>query len=254
MQLDLTKCTETDVIAGFSGDILFFFRAWEKDASLQPLYDLALKMGERLYKLYREGKIVHQSGFAHGYAGHIPALFALARYTGKEEYYQAAMDLLQRENGMFLPEENGWKDTREGMHAMNVWCYGAAGILVSRMISLRYARESERNILEKDISFCVSLLVETTHEALPAILCHGSAGNLDVLLWYLDQREDERIRRFVDEKTDALLRYIQENGIPTENYTRGINGSFMLGISGLAYYLLRYLDPSVPSVLALETL
>ena len=89
---------------------------------------------------------------------------------------------------------------------------------------------------------------------MPTILCHGIAGNLDILLWYLQQREDERVRAFVNEQTDQMLQQMITRGVVTESAPGILDISFMTGISGMSYYLLRCLDPSIPCVLALETM
>ena len=245
---------ETDVIAGYSGNIIFCLNAYHSDPTLVNLRNLAIRYGKSLFEACQKDRIRFQNGFSHGYAGSSLALFMLAKETGCREYYDAAAELLKRERTLYVPETNQWIDVRFQTPGLENWCYGAGGILVARMLSLNYVEPAEKSALEEEISRCLDILLEKTSVSMPTILCHGIAGNLDILLWYLQQREDEWVRAFVNEQTDQMLQQMITRGVVTESAPGILDISFMTGISGMSYYLLRCLDPSIPCVLALETM
>ena len=126
--------------------------------------------------------------------------------------------------------------------------------MFSRMSSLPYLKAEDKKKVEEEIDHCVEKLLETTSVVSPYVLCHGLPGNLDILSWYLGQRENEQIRAFIGKNREEMIDYILTKGIITEYAPGLMSVSLMTGIAGVAYYLLQYLDPSIPSILTLDTL
>ncbi len=255
LEMSQAGCAQTDVMSGYAGLTIFSLTAWEKDRSLSALYDLGRDCALRLLECYRGGTLPHQSGLAHGYAGCSTALILAGTLTGNKDCYDAGIELVDREQAMFVPESNSWLDSRTGKPGIHAWCYGAGGILAARTLALEHAEEQHRSLLERDVLLCVEILKRELmkEQALPC-LCHGTAGHLDVLLWYAARTNDTSLLDFVREQTVRFLDVLQQKGICCERPAEVTDISFMLGLTGVGYYLLRFLDPTIPSVLAMESM
>jgi lantibiotic modifying enzyme len=138
-----------------------------------------------------------------------------------------------------------------------LWCHGAPGIALSR---LRAAELLGDDALRSEALVALATTRETIVEAVETgignfSLCHGIAGNADVLL--------EGSRSGLGETDDLdLLAAVAELG--AERYARpaaawpcGTHAaetpSLMLGLAGIGHFYLRLADPTVPSVLAPST-
>lgn len=246
---------EYDVISGYAGLIIFALKAWEKDKQCDKLLELAKKCGEKLLKQYDEATIPVQSGFAHGYAGISTALIMLGTVIRNSAYYDAGIELVHREFILYNPNTDCWHISEKQTHYMNAWCYGFAGILVARTTCLDYVVEADTAIFERDIEICLRHIIEDiTNQSGLQILCHGISGNLDILLWYARKTTNNELLKRVEQGTLHLLDGIRDKGIIFEHTAKVPNISFMTGLSGLGYYLERFVDVSIPSVLALEVL
>lgn len=241
-----------DVISGDAGLIIFALNAWEQDRSLTKLYELALFCGHHLYEAWKNHQLPQQTGFAHGYAGYSTALIMLGTIAGREDYYQAGMDLIHLENS-YYNDSDGWKAFGEKHQGMNAWCYGAPGILVARESARPYAKKSDLPQINDDIAKALKV---TKREVLTgsavAVLCHGLPGNLEVLRWYAGHSGDDTILSIVAEGDERLMEVLRQIGIIYEVPAKVLNISFMVGLTGLGFYLLRTMGIELPSVLALE--
>lgn len=246
---------EFDVIGGYSGTAIFALGAWNRDKTLTKLYELAKVCGERLYKLYAENKIPVQTGLAHGYAGASAAFIMLGKLLGERKYYDIGIEFVKKEQALFNPEKDGWKDSRCDEYFMHHWCYGSGGILVSRGVAMDYADENDRELLQHDIDICVRHFnTDISGASSMQILCHGLAGNLDVALWHARRTKDSVLMDTVEKNTEELVNKMLERGIEYERSAKVLDISFMTGLTGIGYYLERYIDDSIPSVLAFETM
>lgn len=242
----------SDIVSGYSGLIVFSLGAWKKDITLKKLYRLAECCGERLFKQYINGMLPYQSGLAHGYAGISLALIMLGSIAQNSEYYEAGVHLLAREQNFYDPITDSWLISEENM-SMNAWCYGAAGILVARTIALDYIHPLDLEIVEKDIALCLRQVKrEIYNYNSPPILCHGYPGNIDILLWYAQKVGDKSLYALVENATIRTIMKIKEDGLDFGQAAKVPNISFMQGLTGLGYFLERFLDSKIPSVLAFD--
>ncbi len=202
------------------------------------------------------------TGFSHGAAGVGVALMELGRASGDGDLQAAAEAAFAYERSLYDPQARNWPDLRE--HALRgwpeeaappcstLWCHGAPGIALSR---LRARELGARNGCEEE----ARQALETTATAVRAqlgtgnySLCHGLAGNAEVLAEGASLLEDEAaalpravadagIERFLDSDTPWPLGVFE-----------GQSDSLLVGRAGTAYFYLRLHDPDRPSVLLLR--
>ena len=242
-----------DVIGGHAGTVIFCLNAWKKLPAFSGLRTLAEVCGERLYEAYCDGKIEEQTGFAHGYAGISTAFLMLSSVTGREDYYEAGMDLIRKESAKYNPALKGWETTDGHRSGMNAWCYGGPGILVARELARPSVKEADLALLEHDIAIALQCTKDTvTAGDIRPVLCHGLPGNLSVLQWYAKRTGDSSAYQTAAQGQARLLQLLRERGILMKDATLSLQISFMDGLSGLGYCLLQQLQPEIPCVLALE--
>jgi type 2 lantibiotic biosynthesis protein LanM len=202
------------------------------------------------------------AGFSHGAAGIAWALLQLYELTGDQRYKAAAFDGFAYERSAFSAKDGNWRDLREldGLEAgllseqaseslMVAWCHGAPGVGLSRLGALKYAEDGQ---IDAEIRTALST---TVADGLLAnfSLCHGSLGNLELLLKASATYESESLRDQTYLRASSILDAIDAAGwlcgVPLGVETPGL----MLGLAGIGYQLLRLADPqSIPSVLLLE--
>lgn len=194
------------------------------------------------------------AGLAHGYAGVSLATSGLYAITKNEKYRIATLELINEENKLFDLQEGNWKDLRfhEKQGDSYFWCHGAGGIALARMKAYQHLGES---ICLKDLNTAVIKLKKDMNKLKNHSLCHGMFGNLDILnSIYNSGIIDEDVLSKCD--LLQLKNGIMEN-IISDGCVCGISNaynmvSFMLGISGMAYSLLRMDDVHIPNFLLLE--
>jgi type 2 lantibiotic biosynthesis protein LanM len=190
-------------------------------------------------------------GAAHGAAGIALAHGILAERLERPEHASAVARLLHWENGNRLPAVHNWADLRAAGSLADhehlvAWCHGAAGIGLTRFAladhgypaAITDAREAVQGVL-------------TARPRGNDTLCHGTLGNLDLLL-----QAARRAGR--PEWQDEVLRWTAaalDRAGATGHWSLGTPPDFgapglMTGISGIGYQLLRIADPRIPSVLA----
>ena len=192
------------------------------------------------------------TGFAHGTSGIAYALYALGNLTGISRFENRARDAIRFEGGLTDTDDRRWKKgpSDVGTEHPQGWCWGDPGIGLSRLAALEF---DDEDVLREDAESGVEVAREVTMA--DDCLCHGTYGNVDVLL--------EAGRR-LDTKylTDALT---QATGGLDERKARGhfrfplsrtasfAHPSLMRGKAGIGYTLLRLAHPeTLPSVLLLE--
>jgi lantibiotic modifying enzyme len=134
------------------------------------------------------------TGYSHGAAGMALALLELYRETGNHTYFAGAMSGFNFERQHFSPQFQNWPDLREQpapgpsgpLTYGEAWCHGAPGIALSR---LRAWQLTGDNSFRQE----AEIALNTTHRGIHALvtspaaqpsfsLCHGLAGNADIVL------------------------------------------------------------------------
>lgn len=268
---------EFDLMAGHAGAIgaLVVLQQMLGD---DALLELALRLGRELVNRAQKndsgwswespGWTNHRNltGFSHGASGCGFALLELFHATGQSEFYDAGRRAFQYEQGWFDPAARNWPDFRKNpalgqrkkssRQCLSFWCHGAPGIAMAR---LRACEIVTGNAYREE----AAIAVDTTARSLQAAvdewtgnfsLCHGLAGNGEVLLYALETLESEC-------GTEALLSRVAHYGI--ERFVRGNapwpcgthsgeTPNLMLGLAGVGQFYLRLAKPSIPSVLVLR--
>ncbi|MGI5214106.1 type 2 lanthipeptide synthetase LanM family protein [Plantactinospora sp. CA-290183] len=201
------------------------------------------------------------AGFSHGASGVARALLWAYEVTGRPRYLDAAEDAMAYERGLLDGPRQNWPDLREldptfaAQHPdgepvfMTAWCHGAPGIGLTRLHALRCSADPG---VRSDLA---AALATTLREGLTLnhSLCHGSLGNLELLLAATRTLSDpdlgSRLYRLAGGILDGRRRHGWMCGVPGGVETPGL----MTGLAGIGYGLLRLAAPDrVPSLLDLS--
>lgn len=212
-----------------------------------------------------EGQI-NLLGYSHGTAGIACALAELGRRTGRKDFVNAAREALRYERFHFRPRQGNWPDFREFNPAnsatpaaeppcMLAWCHGAPGIGMGRLRMASWLPENDTILADAEIAIATtvaSLQPGALHDTGNFSLCHGHAGNADLLVLAADQLGRPSLRHRAEQAAlAAAARYEQQSmpwpcGVPGAGETPNL----MLGLAGIGYFFLRLHDSrAVPSVL-----
>ena len=265
---------EFDLISGLVGGItaLIVLRDLLNDESL---LEFAMQLGDDLIQTAdrtpagcswktAKSRSRNLTGWSHGTAGVAYAMLQLFKITGQSKYFDIAQQAFEYERYWFNPEIGNWPDFRDtgrskkNLPFMTAWCHGAPGIALSRLHAYEtladetykaeaiIALDTTRKIVESEINSGTSNFS----------LCHGLAGNTDVLLHasqILGQQEKDDTDLVhhvanVGIETYASNGHQWPSGVPSGGETPNL----MLGLAGIGYFYLRLHTPSVPSVLILR--
>jgi len=224
----------------------------------KALYDSA---GRASWALRGQGRQRPLTGFSHGAAGIAYGLLKLYGIVPEARWREGALAAFAYEDAVYEATAENWPDFRQAAGGgrrqrsfATYWCHGAPGIALSRLLAARL-------LPEEDFAPAINAALRTTRRYLELglqqrvagfALCHGLAGNADILL--------VAAAAAADDEAAALARQVGEFGI--EHYGSagswpcgiaggGVNQSLMLGISGIGYFYLRLNDPGLASVLAI---
>ena len=158
------------------------------------------------------------------------------------------MRCVRKENGFFDLTEGNWKDHRDGKSDLSYWCYGSSGILLARIQMQKICYHEE---LEMDIERgrkAVGIQFGDTQ-----CLCHGQLGNLNIMRMLMDYYpQNESFANQYEIAKKQIQRELKEEGCYFGSKELLEDYSFMQGLSGMGYELLRWKNPEIPNVLALE--
>lgn len=252
-----------DIIDGLSGILIVVLNIFKLSNSSE-LENLSIKIGKEIIEniqieketaYWKKGNKKEQmiAGFSHGIAGVCYGLGELYKNTKYKEHSDLIDRLIKIENSYYSNTIENWIDLRSE-HVLSTdsspihWCHGAVGIGLSRL--------KNKEILDtsNDIDKAVELLIKNGLYRDSDCLCHGNLGNLDLLIAaYKECRDIDLYKTAINRANEIISE--SKNGT---GYINGIgqefhSPSFMLGLSGIGYELLRLSDPDrYPSVLLLE--
>ncbi|HEX8220990.1 MAG TPA: lanthionine synthetase LanC family protein [Chloroflexia bacterium] len=269
---------EVDIISGYAGAIPALLAIYTRHRQ-EFLLELAEELGEQLLKRAAKSDIgwswqtlgtstLHDlTGFAHGTAGIGHALLELNRATGKAQFLEAAEQAFRYERHWFSPAHENWPDFRNLDDGQQVdmsanlnygvaWCHGAPGIGLSRVRAYSLLREGAyRAEAEAALRTVMRSVSPSTGGWGNYSLCHGLAGNAELLICAARALGDSSYKAMADAVGDSgIAQYGQQNmPWPCGVMGGGENPSLMLGLAGIGYFYLRLYDPDkVPSVLILQ--
>jgi type 2 lantibiotic biosynthesis protein LanM len=199
------------------------------------------------------------TGLAHGASGIGLSLLRVAAAVESgggdgTRYRQLARGAFAYERGVFSETHQNWPDFRTSGAAASpagpvfrtAWCHGAPGIGLSRAEAMQL--DPGDPLLVRDLE---AALAATRAQGFAAnhCLCHGSLGNLELLLVAARGRPTAEVRGIAA----SILGSVRAEG-PICATPLGVEiPSLMTGIAGIGYAFLRLAAPHrVPSVLTLE--
>lgn len=199
-------------------------------------------------------------GYTHGAAGIACALAGARSLTGEEEFARGVSEALRYERSHFNSAVSNWPDLRAGTGAPRTpesypvaWCHGAVGGAFARL-RLQDLPDTQ---IQPELDAAVDTTVQYLSVAPPAqasfCLCHGLAGNADLLLEAAAQLDRPALRQLAEQTAQAGLNSFHAHNLP---WPCGVAGAgecpnLMLGLAGIGYFYLRMAAPDeVPSVLA----
>jgi hypothetical protein len=271
---------EFDLLGGRAGAILGLLALADR-VSVPGVDAFAARLGDRLlataepsaaglsWKGPDDFRTPHNlAGLSHGTAGAGAAFVELFRITDDERYRRGAREAFNYERHWFDAVEGNWPDLRGDMTTKRprrsgpfpfrvAWCHGAPGIALSRIRAYAVLGD-ETYYKEAAIALQATrekLLRDLTGQAASFSLCHGFAGNADVMLsgWQAFGADFGDGHLAAHQVARAGLEQYGERGRPWPCLNGGEEGmSLMIGAAGVGYFLLRLRDPSVPSVLLVE--
>ncbi len=238
-----------DVIGGVSGAIIVCANIYkyEKDENLK---DLIIRYSDFLCEK-TGGDSVFLTGFSHGYAGFGYALRKAYEVTEDIRYKDQAELLEEREDSFFSEEQSNWKDLRDNRGNCGCfWCHGSPGILMGR--SYYMSKQDYYEKYKPAFQKMTENTSETFWDRMGDSLCHGRVGNLEVMNIIAENMEDEILSQEVRNLMIRESKKIRKDGIEY-GYPK-LKGlmSYMVGLSGIGYGLLRMKAEKLPSVLGLE--
>ena len=254
---------EWDLLAGQAGAILglLWLRHHLGDGSL---LEWAIRLGEALIatgKRDRAGSLSWRgrhgrglralTGYSHGAAGAGIALLELGAAVRDEAVKEAGLAAFAYERRWYNAAQANWPDFRRSGGGRNriaqqfstAWCHGAPGIALSRLRAMQLAPTPE---IASELHAALGTTSQATAAMLNAsgtsfCLCHGLAGNADVLNLCANGAAPSLVWRVAAHcrRTSGAERAPSPDAAP----------GLMLGRSGIGLFYLRLFDPSVPSVL-----
>lgn len=247
------KHEELDVVSGVSGLIIVCLQIY-RHTGITGFLQTAEQAGQKLLAYVQNTNVYEahmHTGLAHGAAGYAWALMDLGQMIKDASYTDAAQKMYQYENSKYDVKAKNWKDQRSNLNRGDqslYWCHGAPGIGLSRlMMNEKNPHTFIENDVQKAIDSTVNAGLLNSH-----CLCHGSLGNIDILLLAAEKRNDRSLQhRAIDLGYQVMVQKQSTGWISGLHRSMEMDG-LMLGRTGIGYGLLRLWNPNVPSILAFQ--
>jgi hypothetical protein len=268
---------DLDVMSGNAGAVMALLALPDSFATDRHL-ELAVRLGEELvssaiasrggcsWRTINAANQYHLTGMSHGTAGIGLSLIELFVATGDTRYRSIAEGAFNYERHWFDPVAGNWPDLREASRTgaaqrpvvfSTYWCHGAPGIGLSRLRAYQvlgvadYRDEALAALKQTGATVRGALRSRVMNFS----LCHGLAGNADILLTGSRMLPDRLAGAalIADEIADAGISLYAESG-EWPCGTAGTDGApgLMIGSAGIGYFYLRMYNQSVPPVLLLR--
>jgi len=259
--LDIEKISNTntlDIIGGLAGTLIALCNIYEQTQSTEILNSIR-NLSDEFYKQVlgqmKGSEILN--GYAHGYAGLALASAKVGHVLEDEMFLGFSAQLMEEENKHYNTVTGNWNDLREESQDSDLmyWCHGAPGIGLSRSLMKEYMTKENQDIIDSDIERVKEKLFDKGYSKdLDHSMCHGAFGNIDMMLQIAAKEDDEALKAFAYECGEKALKDAYDNGFRYGLGDAKEITTFMLGLSGIGYGLLRLSDPRIPSILAIDTI
>lgn len=246
MDIEVKECHGYDMISGISSGLILLLNIYQV---LQEKFILekATELGEALMNELDTVEELY-TGLAHGASGPAWGLLQLGHFIHEQRFTNKGMELLEYEDQYFEQEQMNWRDIRKDAvgTSASYWCYGATGIGVARIMIGEYIKNDR---IYSDIEACVTRLNEEDYIDNYG-LCHGIMGKIDVMNLFVKKGFIQE--RVLNQEIQRVMTNMKREGLYLGDKECFENYTFMLGLSGIGYALLRMHNPEIPCVLALE--
>ncbi len=253
---DLEEDDKYDLVFGSTGLLLALLSLDEHDTD-PKIHNLAIACGDHLCNQAQDlgsGALAWGSpgdipllGLSHGTSGIAYALLKLAQREANPRFVQTAEGALRYERSLFCSESKNWLRLG-GKRNMKIcaWCHGATGVGLARIGSLPLLTDSA---LAQEID----IALETTQNYLgkgPLTLCCGPLGRLEFLKEASRTLGRSDLDPIIERTVNAVYQALPQLNMSDTFYSP----SFMQGVAGLGYTLLRQIDKAqcLPQVLLLQ--
>jgi len=247
---------EIDLISGVAGTIPVLIDAY-RITNNESLLNKAIDLGNELIKngVQVDNTLSWQTvpgkqnltGFSHGASGIALALLKLYEATNNQEFLLASQGGFNYERSTFDPKQQNWPDFRADIEATDLcglaWCHGAPGIALSRIEALKIQSDdsmvTEMKIALNTTARSVNNMLLNSENA-NFSLCHGIAGNADILI----SSEEDEFKNLAKVVGDLGIKMYHQNnrswptGLNSHHATPGL----MMGAAGTGYFYLRLAD------------
>lgn len=269
---------EFDLLSGDAGAIVVLLLLQEMLDDM-TLSDLAVWLGDELLQnaddsgtgsSWKSPSLHYRhnlTGFSHGTAGVGYALLELFHATGDIKYRAAAKRAFEYERSWFNADKGNWPDFREERNRINrhtlplsyatFWCHGAPGIGLARLRAYEILNDTtcreEANIALH--TTCTMLETALHTRNINFSLCHGLAGNAEVLLYgrqVLGQEWTDKSALAFEVAEAGIEISKRQGGTWPCGVGKGETPGLLLGLAGIGYFYLRLHNPAIPSTLILR--
>ncbi|MGH1338773.1 MAG: lanthionine synthetase LanC family protein [Aureispira sp.] len=263
---------EIDIISGAAGAIPVLLEIHEKEQQ-EVFLTMAKKCGDFLLEKaqktpqYWSWLTIPEvkyglTGYSHGAAGIAVGLLELGIYTQDSRYLHAGTMGFNYENQWFDQYGKNWPDLREykGEGKPNysaIWCHGAPGIALARIRAYQLTGNQEHQ-------YMAQVALETTYrsvidnlnggiEGINFSICHGVAGNSDILLSGAEFFNIYEYRLIAETVGKIGYEQFHRTGLPWPSGVNDPSGrltgqttspSLMLGLAGTGYFYWRLAFPN----------
>jgi lantibiotic modifying enzyme len=255
----------TDVVSGLAGAVPALLLIQNKYGRI-GLMDLAVSCAKRLEQTakrsdygcsWRTIETTGQdqrdlTGFSHGTAGIGWAMLELANAVGEKRFAEVAEEAFRYERRWFVAEQGNWPDFRENMGMTSqsqagptcgvAWCHGAPGIALSRLRAFELTKDgtaANEAAIAGNTTMRYLKMVQSSQAGFS--LCHGSAGNADILLEAARVLRNDSYLKTAEEIGRQGIAWFEGNRTP---WPCGVLGgsetpNLLLGTAGIALFYLR---------------
>lgn len=237
-----TDSNEYNVISGPPATIIMLLNIYNNIKD-KIILDKANLLGELLLKNISSVKSPQKLGLAHGFYGPAWSLIKLGIVSKNPKFTMEGKCLLEKEKEIINKNTNISK----------YWCTGKAGIELShlKIDQLLY----KQNVTAKKYNeFIEDFLNDNSIYTENHSLCHGSLGIIDVIIELSNNINDKNKIKYIIEKRNKIIDNMLTCGIIFGGEIPANDFSFMLGLSGIAYCLLRVECTHIPSMLSFDVI
>ncbi len=251
---------ETEDIINGSGNLGVMISIYEKTKN-ESIKSKVLAIGEKIFEKLNNIKVEVEGkpgiswsekgyvGYSHGNAGIIAQLYRWHSATNNTRVLKLIEEALLYERSMYSEKDKDWRRSIHEQHFTCGWCHGAPGILLSKIQIKSLGYEDQK--ISTEIRIAIQKIIENGLNS-DISLCHGDMGNMVILKEAAVVLKDEELYNQAVATIEEIVDFVAEL-MKTEAFKENEYNGFMVGLSGIAYEILRVgREKEMPNILGLE--